>query len=170
MAKCMTTIRRKDAVKGVVAGLAGGLVASWTMNQFQALVSRATNGSSQQSASDDENATERLAQTLAEKTIDRRLSKKEIGVAAPVVHYAYGTLMGGVYGAAAERSTGWQPLTGAAYGALLWAAGDELAVPLLGLSRPSTEFPIGTHVQALAAHIVYGVTTELVRRGIRGAM
>jgi uncharacterized membrane protein YagU involved in acid resistance len=170
MATCVNASRRKDAIKGMVAGLAGGLVASWTMNQFQALISRASDGPPQQSGGDDEDATNRLAQAIAAKTIDRRLSKQEVEVAGPVVHYAYGTLMGGVYGAAAERATGWQSLAGAAYGALLWAAGDELAVPLLGLSRPSTEFPIGTHVQALAAHIVYGVTTEVVRRGVRAAI
>lgn len=31
-------------VKGTIAGLVGGLVASWTMNQFQAAWSEATEG------------------------------------------------------------------------------------------------------------------------------
>ena len=51
--------------------------------------------------------------------------------------------------------------------------GDEIAVPAFGLSRPSTDSPPGVHAQAWAAHIVYGVTAELVRRGglsdVRGA-
>ncbi len=29
----------RDVLKGIAAGLVGGLVASWTMNQFQALLS-----------------------------------------------------------------------------------------------------------------------------------
>ena len=33
-----------DVWKGLVAGLAGGLVASWTMNQFQAVWSRVAEG------------------------------------------------------------------------------------------------------------------------------
>ena len=36
---------RGDVLKGVVAGLAGGLIASWTMNQFQAAWTRVTEGS-----------------------------------------------------------------------------------------------------------------------------
>ena len=34
--------RHGDVLKGLVAGLAGGLVASWTMNQFQAAWTKAT--------------------------------------------------------------------------------------------------------------------------------
>jgi hypothetical protein len=34
-----------NILKGMVAGLAGGLVASWTMNQFQALWTRIAEGS-----------------------------------------------------------------------------------------------------------------------------
>ncbi len=33
-----------DVWKGLAAGLVGGLIASWTMNQFQALLSKASEG------------------------------------------------------------------------------------------------------------------------------
>ncbi len=33
-----------DLVKGLAAGLIGGLVASWTMNQFQALTTKLAEG------------------------------------------------------------------------------------------------------------------------------
>jgi len=161
------------ARKAVIAGLLGGLAGAWTMNQFQALMSRASaesNGgtdresSDEQAHSEDEDATQRLEQAIAEQTIDRRLSKDELTIAGPVVHYSYGTLMGAVYAVLAERFETPPAVGGAAYGTLLWAAGDESAVPLFGLSRPSTEFPVSTHVQALAAHLVYGITTDLVYR------
>src|SRR5437660_9131739 len=102
MATYITSTReRENTAKGIVAGLIGGLIGSWTMNQFQALVAAA--GESAQSndsekaspdedSAEDEDATQRLAQTIAEKTIDRRLSKSEVEVAGPIVHYAYGTL------------------------------------------------------------------------------
>jgi len=136
------------------------------MSQFQAFVSRATARSDRPSADVDADATQKLAQKIAGYTVDRRLTPEEARVAAPVVHYAYGAFAGAVYGAMAERSAAIRSLSGAAYGTLLWAAGDEIAVPLFGLSPPSTEFPASVHAQALAAHIVYGVTTELVRRGV----
>ena len=42
----MRIIRRNssDPLKGMIAGAARGLVASWVMNQFQALLSRMTHG------------------------------------------------------------------------------------------------------------------------------
>src|SRR5215510_966687 len=42
----MRIFRRKscDPLKGMIAGVAGGLVASWVMNQFQALWSRMAYG------------------------------------------------------------------------------------------------------------------------------
>ena len=169
MAAGSMTRRRAVTPMGVLAGLAGGLAGAWAMNRFQSLLTRAFGGPSN-GRSEDEDATERLAQSIAAHTIARPLSKDELDAAGPVVHYAYGTVMGGLYGAVAEQFDTVSPLGGATYGALLWAAGDEVAVPLFGLSRSSTEFSFGTHVQALAAHLVYGVTADLVRRGILAAV
>jgi putative membrane protein len=53
---------------------------------------------------------------------------------------------------------------GGAYGATAWAFGDEIAVPALGLGKKPTETPLSHQFQALAAHLVYGVTLEGVRR------
>jgi uncharacterized membrane protein YagU involved in acid resistance len=49
---------------------------------------------------------------------------------------------------------------------MVWAAADEIAMPLFGLSRPTTRRPIEMHAQSFAAHIVYGVVTELGRRAV----
>jgi hypothetical protein len=43
----------------------------------------------------------------------------------------------------------------------------EFLVPKLGLSKSTSEYPLSTHVYSLASHIVYGLTTELVRRAVR---
>ena len=53
---------------------------------------------------------------------------------------------------------------GSAYGAAAWALGDEVAVPALGLGKKPAETPLSQHVQTLAAHVVYGMTLEGVRR------
>jgi putative membrane protein len=166
----------------MAAGLAGGLVAAWVMNQFQAAWSRAVDGGEPQSSggredgrdwqerSEDRNATELAAERIAEATLDRSLTRDELAIAAPVVHYAFGAAMGAIYGGLVERSRRLPPLTGAAWGTALWAVGDELAVPMLRLSRPTTDYPPEAHLQAFAAHLVYGVTTELVQFGLRAAM
>jgi uncharacterized membrane protein YagU involved in acid resistance len=78
------------------------------------------------------------------------------------VHVGYGLLVAGLYNAI--RGGRSRPLLrtigeGAAYGAGLWLLGDELAVPLLGLSdKPSTQ-PRAKHLQSLAQHLGFGVVT-----------
>jgi putative membrane protein len=59
---------------------------------------------------------------------------------------------------------------GLPFGTALWLAGDEIAVPALGLSGNPLEYPVSSHLQALAAHCIYGVTTDLVRRAMRKAL
>jgi hypothetical protein len=168
--------------KGLAAGLAGGLAGAWVMNQFQTVWSRIADGAAPQSSggrhdgrdwqerNEDENANEALANRFAETAIDRDLTKSELAIAAPAVHYGFGAAMGAVYGAITERSSRKPPLTGAAWGAALWAVADEIAVPMFHLSKPGTDYPAEVHVQALAAHLVYGVTAELVQMGIRSVI
>jgi len=54
--------------------------------------------------------------------------------------------------------------------AALWLAADEAAVPALGLSKSPLDYPLSSHLSALAAHGVYGVTTELARRALRSVL
>jgi putative membrane protein len=56
---------------------------------------------------------------------------------------------------------------GLPFGAAFWLLADEVSVPLLGLSKGPTEYPVSTHVYALASHLVYGVTAEMSRRALR---
>jgi len=80
------------------------------------------------------------------------------------VHYAYGTGIGAVYGGLAQKHKTTTSGFGIAYGAAAWALGDEVAVPVLGLGKKPTETPVTQHFQLLAAHLVYGITLEGVRR------
>jgi uncharacterized membrane protein YagU involved in acid resistance len=75
--------------------------------------------------------------------------------------------MGGVYGALTELSPKVASGAGMPFGAALWLAADEVAVPALGLSKKPTESPAPIHAYALASHLVYGLTTDLVRRVVR---
>jgi uncharacterized membrane protein YagU involved in acid resistance len=54
--------------------------------------------------------------------------------------------------------------SGAALGVALWLIADEVAMPLLGLSRSTLERPVEMHVQSLMAHLVYGIVAERVGR------
>lgn len=182
-----------DVWKGMVAGLAGGLAASWVMNQFQALWGRLSEGverphgaqSLQQgspqhgvgrklqewgSEEAGDNAAVRTAKAISEGVFDHKLAKGEKEVAGAVAHYAMGGTSGAIYGALAER---WPEVTlgaGLPFGAAVWLIADEGIVPALGLSKLPTEYPPSTHAYAVASHLVYGLTTEMVRRAVRRAL
>ena len=170
-------------LKGLVAGLVGGLVASWAMNGFQALTSKLADeieraqgeqgkkkseSGGEQKEGDD--ATVKAATAISEGVFDHKLTKSEKKVAGPAVHYAFGTATGGFYGALAEVAPVVGVGAGLPFGAVFWLVADEAAVPALGLSKPPTEVPLSTHAYALASHFVYGLTTDLVRRAVRRAL
>ena len=191
----MGSVRRKkgrdegDVWKGLAAGLAGGLVASWTMNRFQDVWSklaeefvqseerssardgdgegRQAQGGGEEQADD---ATVKTASAISEGVFGHELTKSEKKVAGPAVHYAFGASVGGLYGAAAELAPEATAGAGLPFGAAFWLLADETAVPLLGLSKGPTDYPLSTHVYSLASHLVYGLTAEAVRRAVRGAL
>jgi putative membrane protein len=171
--------------KGIVAGLAGGLVASWTMNQFQAAWTRlaensekphgaqsmqpadGSKGDGQDAKEQDDDATVKAAKAISEGVFGHELQESEKKPAGAAVHYAFGTVTGGLYGGLAEVVPQVTTATGVPFGAAFWLLADEISVPLLGLSKGPAEYPVSTHAYALASHLVYGATAELSRRAVR---
>jgi hypothetical protein len=49
----------------------------------------------------------------------------------------------------------------------VWLGADELGLWRARLAKEPTAYRPSLHVYALASHLVYGVTTELVRRSVR---
>ncbi len=156
--------RKTNIGKGLLAGAVGGLAASWIMTQFQSLLSRAVEGQPNPHQGEGEDATEKTADRVSTKVLSHPLTKEEKKTAGPLVHYAYGTGIGALYGGLAQKYKATNSGFGSAYGAAAWALGDEVAVPALGLSKKPTETPVSKQLQFLAAHLVYGLTLEGVRR------
>jgi hypothetical protein len=162
--------------KGLAAGAIGGIVASWVMEEFQrAWVNVGKNQSQSGSVEIDKNdrqepATVKAAEMVSETLFGRELAEKDKGWAGNAVHYATGGASGAVYGLAAELTPKVTAGVGVPFGTAVWLGIDEGAVPLLRLSKGPAEYPISTHVYALASHFVYGVTTEVVRRALRSSV
>jgi putative membrane protein len=163
--------------RAAVAGAVGGLVGSWAMNQFQAGWSRVAaalqerqaerRGNEESAPSGGEDATMKTADAISRRLLGRPLTRREKQAAGPVVHYVFGCSTAAVYGALAELVPVTRMAWGLPFGAAVWLGADEVAVPAFGLSRPATAFPLSTHAMALASHLVYGLTTEGVRRLVR---
>lgn len=156
--------RKNKVYKGVIAGSIGGLAASWIMTKFQMAASRALTGQPDPHQGQGEDATVKTAKKISSQVLGHTLTEKEKKVAGPVVHYAYGTGIGALYGGFAQKYGATRTGFGSAYGAAAWALGDEVAVPALGLGKKPSQTPVSQQFQMLAAHLVYGLTLEGVRR------
>src|SRR3954465_12597319 len=166
--------------KGLVAGAAGGFAAAWVMNQFQTGWSKATEtlqhsktpqGEQERQSDDDaEDATMKTAAKISESIFGHKLSREEKKKLGPVVHYAFGVGTGAVYGVMAELEPRATLGAGLPYGTAVFIGADEIAVPAFGLSKSPKEYPASTHLYGLASHLVYGLSLEVVRRGVRRLM
>ncbi len=170
-------------VRGMIAGVAGGLVASWIMNVFmeqagpkiidavatlQPEIGRSTQ---HQDQGPKEDATMKAADAIVSTvTGGRHLSFEEKQKGGPLVHYAFGALMGGLYGGLAEYSPAARAGFGTVFASMLFAGADLVAVPAMNLSGSPADAPVGTLATPFAAHLVYGLTTEGVRRLVRAAL
>jgi putative membrane protein len=176
----------KSAVRGMVAGAVGGLAAAWVMNVFMARAGQAVthvaehlDGSAHKpkpAPTQNDNgpkidATMKTADAIVSiVTGGRHQTLQEEQKGGPIVHYAFGALMGAVYGAAVEYAPAARTGFGTAFGSALFTGADMIAVPALGLSGSSSGAPVSSLASPFSAHIVYGVTTEAVRRLVRAAL
>jgi hypothetical protein len=172
--------------KGIAAGATAGLVASYVMNQFQSAwgklmenEERSHGAQSLQQGSPehgigrelaergvdepDDDATMRTANAVSELVLHHHLAKSE-------KHKAGAVSSAAIYGAVAEVIPAATVCEGTAFGAAVWLMADEGVVPALGLSRKPTDYPLSVHTHAFVSHLVYGLTTEVVRRAVRKAL
>ncbi len=145
--------KQKSVVRGILAGVVGGLAAAWVMNQFMAVP-----GQTLQPAPSSE---------PQEDATVNHLSRAEKDEGGPIVHYAFGALTGGLYGGLAEYSSTVTSVFGTSFGGALFSAADFLAVPALNLGPSPIDQPASALATPFAAQIIYGATTEFVRRIVR---
>ena len=166
----------KHLVRGVLAGMAGGLVAAWMMNEFSGTLGKKLDDAVESPAdkrelaaeSDGEDATMKAADRIVETvTGGRHLTHEQREVGGPIVHYSMGTLTGGVYGALAEYCPAVRAGFGTTFGGVLFATADVFGVPAFHLGGWPDEYPVSSYASPLVGHLIYGVTTELVRRVVR---
>lgn len=189
------TNRGQGAIwKGISAGIAGGLIGSWTMVQFQSLCSKLFEGDisrnleanvpehrekreSEFSASpkerkagqrqQEDDATIEIAARVSKEIFDHPLANKEKKVAGAAVHYAFGAAAGAIYGGMTEIFPATKTYFGVPFAALVFLAADGIAVPALGLAEHPEKRSFAKHAYGFLTHAVFGATTELVRRTVR---
>jgi hypothetical protein len=138
------------------------------MNGFQALWAKAEKKvrPSAGNGKGAEPATVRTAEGISRCVFGHELTAQEKKWAGPAVHYAFGGLVGAVYGAMAGSTRLAAAGGGTGYASAVWLLADEIGVPAAGLSASPIRTPLRKHVEAWASHLVYGLVTEGTRRAI----
>ncbi len=183
----MSGEKKHHLARGVLAGAGAGLAASWVMNVFiagpgaklhhalQSDVDRRKEREQEQRRQDQGepkvDATMKAADSIAAAVKGgEHLSLEARRKGGPIVHYGFGGLAGALYGGLAEYSSLVRTGLGAGFGAALFAGADLVAVPAFHLSPPLKESPVRSLATPFTAHLVYGATTELLRRVFRAAI
>jgi putative membrane protein len=162
-------------IVGAISGLAGTVV----MTQFRNVWNKVseemheprTEDEANPAEEQEEDSTMKAAGNISEE-IGRPLSREGRKKVGPWVHYAFGTSVGAVFGLAAEVEPdtvrGINPVfAGAAYGAAVFLAAHEIAVPALKLSSNPLKEPIQDQIAEFVSHLIYGIGTALTYDGIK---
>ena len=150
--------------RGALAGFLGGVLAAGAMSAAHKILGAIASTPRDTQASEGDDATVKTAEAI----LRRRLSEDTKPLAGNVVHYAFGGITGAVYGAVAEIAPRVTVGFGAPFGAAVWLGAHAITVPALGLAEPPTRRPLASEASELALHLLYGATTEGVRRLLGG--
>ena len=164
---------------GAVAGTLGGIAASWAMVQFNKALGgtadprankhrRNATPNDMDATLSDTPASIKVAENVSASLAGEELDEQERDTGGTIVHYAFGAAMGALYGAAAEWRPAAAAMAGLPFGIAVWVAADEIGLPLSGLSKKPADYPASRHFSSFGSHLVFGLTTEVVRRALRG--
>jgi putative membrane protein len=158
MAKSMKRLkfrRKRSIFKGFVAGAVGGLAGAAAKAAAEAVYPPRIQGQIAPPA------------VLVNRISERPLSEKEEEVSVQAIHWGFGALVGGVYGAIAEYQPAVTGKLGANFGLTVCGITHASTLPLMGLTEKPEDQPLREHASEVISHAIYGVTTELVRRTTR---
>jgi uncharacterized membrane protein YagU involved in acid resistance len=157
--------------KGLAAGLIGGLAASWAANLLCRKLKQSRNRSHTNSSPNNERLLDQqkaapagLSTTISPAVFHQILAERERKVEAPVIRYALGSAIGGLYGATAEIAPKVTTGFGLSFATVIWLGADRIASRTFVRYRTRAKVPASSHLNIFVSHLVYGVTTEIVRR------
>ena len=148
----------RNLLKGALAGLIGGLIATAAKSAAEKLYPPRTHGEPEPPA------------VLAEKLGQPRSETTGKKVVEESIHWTFGALAGAAYGVMAELYPQVTAKNGATFGIALMSVTHEGALPALGLSATPEEQESREKRSETATHVVYGVVCETVRSVVRKAL
>lgn len=141
--------------KGLVAGLAAGLVATAAKSIAEKIYPPRTHGEPE--------PPEELSERLAGHTLDADTRH----IAGESIHWGFGAAAGAFYGVLAEFYPAVTAKEGAAFGLTLMSLTHEGVLPAMQLDAPPEDQTGREQTSEAATHLLYGVVAERVRKIVR---
>lgn len=91
------------------------------------------------------------------------LDREQVAAWGNRVHWWHGIQLGIPYRLAQPKP---RITSGLAYGAALWLLSDELLLWAVGVAKSPASYPLKVHLDALAAHCVYGAVVAIAAKGM----
>ncbi len=144
-----------NLLKGALAGLVGGLVATAAKTAAERVYPPRTHGEPEPPA------------VMAEKLGAPKPETTGKKAAEESIHWGFGALAGAAYGVIAELYPQVTAKGGATFGLALMTVTHEGALPALGLAAVPEKQEGRERRSEMATHVVYGVVCETVRSLLR---
>ena len=145
-------------LKGAIAGLIGGIVATAAKTAAEKLYPPRTHGEPEP------------PDVMAGKLGRGELSTTSKEIASESIHWGFGALAGAAYGVMAELYPAVTTKNGVTFGMTLMAFTHEGALPALGLTATPKDQEPREQRSEMMTHVVYGVVAETVRKVVRKAI
>ena len=147
--------RTRSLAKGFLAGMIGGLAGAGVKLVAEQLFPPRVQGQTPPPV------------VLAERAAGHGLPDPQRKAAMQGIHWIFGALAGGVYGALVELEPSLGAWRGAAFGITLNRITHESLLPKMGLSPPTGDQPTQERISEWVTHAAYGIGTDAVRRAVR---
>lgn len=144
-----------NATRGIISGFLGGLAGS----AVKAGVERFLDVRK----IDQRSAQIKIVDEFSQKLTGTPIKIENEGIAEQLVNIPLGATVGAAYGYGKKDKEEINVVDGVILGASTWASTHETTFPLMGLEKSPDKIPVRTQLNELFAHVVFGVTTEIVR-------
>ncbi len=144
--------------RGLIAGLIGGLAGTVVKSLIEEFLP--VRKVEQRSAQI------KIVDELSTKITGSPISIHNEGLAEQLVSFPFGASVGAAYGYGKKDKDAYNISDGVILGASTWFSTHETSLPILGLEPNPTDIPIRMQVNELFAHVLFGITTEVVRSAV----
>ena len=144
-----------NATRGLLAGFLGGLAGSAVKSAVEQFLDVRK--------IDEKSAQLKVVDELSEKITGSPIEVQNEGIVEQLVNIPLGASVGAAYGYSRRDKDDVNIVDGMILGASTWASTHETTFPLIGLEKSPKEIPVKIQLNELFAHVVFGVTTEIMR-------